>query len=138
MKRAPLHLMTHREALAVARLGPGEEPSWDHAEGPLVSVSRSAGETSVICLDASVPAGVVKEGPFRAVEVAGPLDFTMIGVLHGILEPLVGPRIPVLTVSTYDTDWILVPVDREHDAVAAWRRSGFIVTGSHLSNPGTP
>ncbi len=124
--------MTHPEDLLVVRLDPDEVPTWDWTPGPLGSVTHTADETSVICRADLVPDGPRREGPFRAVEIAGPLEFGMIGVLHSILHPLVAARISILTVSTFDTDWILVPTADIDAAVEAWRRAGLVVTPSTL------
>ncbi|QKE86110.1 ACT domain-containing protein [Arthrobacter sp. NEB 688] len=129
----PLHLMEHPEDVSVVRLPSGEVPAFDWTTGPLASLTRTADETSVVCASASVPAGSRTEGPFRAVEVAGPLDFSAVGVFADILAPLVDAQISVLGISTFDTDWVLVPSDRTQDASAAWRRAGFVVTPSSLS-----
>jgi hypothetical protein len=59
--------------------------------------------------------------------VAGTLDFALTGVLAGLLEPLAAEAISVFTLSTFDTDWILVPADRADDAAEAWRRRGHTV-----------
>jgi len=128
----PLHLMTHPEDVLVVRLDPDEEPSWDWSAGPLGSLTRTAEETSIVSRADLVPDGPRREGPFRAVEIAGPLEFGMIGVLAEILHPLVQAKVSILTVSTYDTDWILVPTDNLDAATQAWRRAGFIVTPSTL------
>ncbi len=55
----------------------------------------------------------------------------MIGVLQPILHPLVQARISILTLSTYDTDWILIPTADIDAAVEAWRRAGLVVTPQH-------
>lgn len=129
----PLHLMTHPESLAIARLDPGAEPTWDWTPGPFASLSRSPSETSIVCLAAGVPSGVLTEGPFRAVEVAGPLAFDAVGVMAEILTPLVPAGISVLALSTYDTDWILVPEGHIDTASEIWRRAGLIVTPTVLT-----
>ncbi|KRE44150.1 ACT domain-containing protein [Knoellia sp. Soil729] len=129
----PLHLMTHPESLAVARLEPGEEPTWDWTAGPFASLSRTQHETSVICLAKPVPAGVTTEGPFRGVEVAGPLAFDAVGVMAEILTPLVPAGISVLALSTYDTDWVLVPEEQIDEACKVWRKAGLIATPSILT-----
>lgn len=133
MSAMPLHLMEHPEDVSVVRLPSGEEPAFDWSTGPLASLTRTADETSVVCASASVPAGARTEGPFRAVEVAGPLDFSAVGVFADILAPLVDAQISVLGISTFDTDWVLVPSERTADASAAWRKAGFVVTPSSLS-----
>lgn len=129
----PLHLMTHPESLAIARLEPGEEPTWDWTQGPFASLSRTPQETSIVCLAQSVPAGVLTEGPFRGVEVAGPLAFDAVGVMAEILTPLVPVGISVLALSTYDTDWILVPEDEIDTACEIWRKAGLIATPTVLT-----
>ncbi|MGL5929940.1 MAG: ACT domain-containing protein [Dermatophilaceae bacterium] len=124
----PRHLMLHPEDLAIVRLPAGAEPGFDWEQGPFASLSRSADETSVVCLTSVVRDDVQTEGPYRAVEVAGPLAFSAVGVFVEVLTPLADVGISVLGLSTFDTDWILVPADRVTDAAEAWRRAGFVVT----------
>ena len=57
----------------------------------------------------------------------GPLDSSLVGVLAFHLEPLRAAGIPVLAVSTHDTDWLLVEVDRADEAEAAWREAGIVL-----------
>ncbi len=129
----PLHLMKHPERLSIVRLPGGEEPGFDWAAGPFASLTRTPDETSVVCLTASVPTRARTEGPFVAVEVAGPLTFGAVGIFATVLEPLATAGISILGFSTFDTDWILVPTDHVGDAETAWRRAGFIVTPTSLS-----
>ena len=56
----------------------------------------------------------------------GPLDFALTGVLYALLAPLAEAEISVFTISTYDTDWILVPADR-----ADRGRGGLATTRPH-------
>ncbi|NHI18212.1 ACT domain-containing protein [Phycicoccus endophyticus] len=128
----PLHLMEHPEDVSVVRLPRDEDPTFEWRSGPLASLTRTAEETSVVCASAAVPPDARSEGPFRAVEVAGPLDFSAVGVFAEILAPLVEARISVLGLSTFDTDWVLVPAERTGEASAAWRRAGFVITPTTL------
>ena len=48
-------------------------------------------------------------------------------MLSTLLEPIAEAEISILALSTYDTDWILVPTDQADAAVAAWRRRGHTV-----------
>lgn len=124
--------MTHAEPVSVVRLPGGDEPSFDWRTGPLASLTRTADETSVVCASTAVPPGARSEGPFTAVEVAGPLEFSAVGVFAEILAPLVDAGVSVLGFSTFDTDWVLVPSERTDDATVAWRRAGFVVTPTTL------
>ena len=134
MTRMPLHLMQHPDELVVARLGQGERPSWDVFGGVFSSITRTEHETSIMCDAHLVPPDVTQEGPYVPFEVAGPLDFELVGVMHELLTPLVPERISMLAMSTYDTDWVLVPTKRSDDAAHAWRRASFVVTPTSLSS----
>jgi hypothetical protein len=119
-----LTLLRYDEQLAVVRLGPGADiPDWA-VSGTLFSVTATAAETSLVCARAGVPRKARQEGPFTAFAVVGPLDFALTGVLSTLLSPLAEGGIPVFTISTFDTDWILVPADQAGSAAEQWRRSG--------------
>lgn len=93
--------------LAVCRLdAAADPPAWPR--GDLVSVTRSREELSVLCDENSVPAGVRVETGWRALQVAGPLEFTETGVLSALAAPLATAKISIFVVSTFDTDYLLV------------------------------
>lgn len=125
---APVYDLTrHDDALAVVRLGRGAKiPAWATAS-TLFSVTATNDETSVVCHASTVPAKARKQGPFVAFEVTGPLDFALSGVLHALLTPLAEAGIPVFTLSTFDTDWILVQAGRADQAEQAWTGAGHTV-----------
>jgi hypothetical protein len=129
----PLHLMRHDVPVGFARLAAGDEPSWDWRTGPLSSITYTDSETSVVCAFDAVPEGVVRQGPLTAFEIAGPLDFTMVGVLSGLLEPLARQKISILALSTYDTDWILIDAAHHEEAAAIWKRGGNTVAPARLT-----
>ena len=111
----------------MVRLGPGADvPAWAESSS-ILSVTATATETSVVCAAGSVPTKAPHQAPFTAFEVEGPLDFALTGILAGLLAPLAEDGISVFTLSTFDTDWILVPADRADDATEAWRRRGHTV-----------
>jgi uncharacterized protein len=130
-----LHLLHHREPHVLASVAPDTEVGWDRSGSVIFSVSHTRSETSVICAEGAVPEGVRTEGPFHVFEVAGPLDFAMVGVLSGVLTPLAAKGVTVVTTSTYETDWILVPVEKAEEAERIWRREGFLVTPPVLGDP---
>ena len=108
----------------MVRLGPGAEvPSWAESSS-LFSITATALETSVVCAMRSVPKKAKQAGPFIAFAVQGPLDFALTGVLATLLQPLAVAAISVFTISTFDTDWVLVPINDADRAAEAWRRSG--------------
>ena len=127
MSPGPFTLSRYPETLAVVKLGPGAEvPVWAESSS-IFSVTATATETSVVCAARNVPKKAVHQRPFTAFQVEGPLDFALTGVLAGLLQPLAEAGISVFTLSTYDTDWILVPGDDADRAAEEWRRSGHTV-----------
>ena len=113
----PLALTLTEGTLAVARLDAGQGiPEWLDWSDPLVSVTRTADELSVVCAEARVPDEVKAERGWRAFRVEGPLDFALTGILARLSGALADANIPVFAVSTYDTDYLLV---RAHDAERA-------------------
>jgi uncharacterized protein len=48
------------------------------------------------------------ESGWRALKVRGPLDFSLVGILASIAAPLAEAGISIFSISTFDTDYILV------------------------------
>jgi len=131
-----VRLVEHDGAVYVVRLpADAPDPVWARG-GPLVSVTRTPHELSVVCPAAAVPEqlpGPV-QGPFAVFEVEGPLDFALTGVLAGLLRPLADGGVSVFAMSTYDTDWVLVPASSTAEARVAWRSAGHDVRAAAAQN----
>lgn len=110
--------------LAVARLsGTAPVPPW--ADGPgVVSITRRAGELSVVCAEGRVPSAVRAERGFRALELEGPIAFQEVGVLHALTGPLARAAVSLFAVSTFDTDLVLVREETLARALEALRGAG--------------
>ncbi|WP_245851881.1 ACT domain-containing protein [Mobilicoccus massiliensis] len=122
-------LRLHPGELVFARLEPGSDlPEWARDARPLSSIAWNESETSVLAPVDVVPGDVDRFGPWRAFEVEEHVDFLLTGVLHGIISPLAASHLAVTTVSTYRTDWILVPAEQVDQAVNVWRYHGYQVT----------
>lgn len=129
-------LLRHDEPLSVVRLGAGADlPSWA-SSGTLVSVTATATETSIVCARAAVPRKARQEGPFTAFSVEGTLDFALTGVLSELLAVPAEEEVPVFTLSTFDTDWVLVPAAEADRVAEGWRRRGYDVRPA--DRPTTP
>jgi hypothetical protein len=98
-------------------------PSWlNLASHSLISITRTAEELSVICPAGTVPPGVQCEPGWRAFKVAGKLEFSAVGILASILTPLAESGISILSISTFDRDYILVRSHSLEQATGALRR----------------
>ena len=109
---------------AVCRLaGDAAVPAWA-AGGDFSSVTRTPGELSVVCADADAPGGLKCERGWRILQVAGPLDFSLTGVLAAIAAPLASAGVSIFAISTFDTDYVLVKEENLAKAAAALRSAG--------------
>lgn len=137
MSTTSWELTRHDVALGLAQLpAHASVPRWaldDGYDAPFWSVTRTTDELSVVCAWEALPGTVTGVGPFTAFSVDGPLDHSLIGVLAGLLAPLADADISVLSESTFDTDWILVPTPQADQAVQVWESAGHHVTAEALS-----
>lgn len=116
-------------ALAVLQLPPDAVWTDRPDAGPLVSVTRTETELSVVCAESAVPDGARAERGWRALRVAGRLDFALTGILAHLTAPLATAGVPVFVVSTFDTDYVLVRSAHLGAATDALRAAGHDVGG---------
>ncbi len=88
------------------------------------SGTGTPGRRSLVCRADLAPVGIPVEPGWRALTVAGPLDFALVGVVADLTAPLAGAGISVFILSTYDTDHILVRADSLDRAVATLTAAG--------------
>lgn len=114
-------------SFGVCRFGPKAlVPAWiDH--GSFWSVSRTPEELSIVCEEDHIPSGVHAERGFAGLKVVGPLDFSAVGVLAALTAPLASAGVSLFSISTFDTDYILVRLTALPDAIDALREAGHIV-----------
>jgi len=110
--------------MAICRLDPGEKlPPWA-GSAVLLSVTRTQAETTVVCQEENVPAGITCNKSWRCLRIGGVLDFSQTGILSSLTVPLAEEGIPVYALSTYSTDLILIKEKDLFRAVLALTRSG--------------
>ena len=112
---------------AVARLAadaPAPVGLIDQKPNVLISVTRTPGELSIICPAGLVPEGSTSETGWRLLTVRGPLEFTLTGIIAALSSELAAAGVALFSLSTFDTDHVLVKADDLTRAVAALRESG--------------
>ena len=65
-----------------------------------------------------MPEGIQCEGNWKCLKIRGPIDFSAVGVLTSIVEPLAKAGLGIFAISSFDTDHILV---RKRDVERAVR-----------------
>lgn len=73
------------------------------------SITKTKDEVSVVSkqVDRIDNAEKINTG-WKIIKVSGPLDFSLTGIIAGISGILNENKIPILTISTYDTDYFMV------------------------------
>ncbi|GAC1307993.1 MAG: ACT domain-containing protein [Vulcanimicrobiaceae bacterium] len=123
-----MQIRTLNEEFALARMGAHDAvPSWV-AGYDLIAVVRTRDELSIVCRSDAVPEHVenVQRG-FRGLAVVGTLDFGLTGVIAGLTRPLADAGIPIFSISTFETDYMLVRAERLDAAKAALADAGYDV-----------
>ena len=116
---------------AVCRLADGVDVGSVPPSGTgFWSLTEVGDERSLVCLEDLVgdEAGEVVRG-WRILEVAGPLDLGLTGMLAALAGPLADASVPIFPIATHDTDWVLVPGASLDTAVTALRGAGHDVLG---------
>jgi len=118
-----------RGSYSICRLDPDESlPAW--ASSGFVSQTRTESELSIVCESALVPErgpgeSLREEGGWGMIQVLGPLDFGIVGVISSIAKPLADYHVSIFSISTFDTDYFLVKEEKMELALGVLRSFGF-------------
>ncbi len=114
MDQMTLSLVLLRDEYVVCKLDVVPSLDWDRPS--FLSLTKTADEISLVCRVMDIPPvvtadapGCVVNAPWRCFRIAGTLDFALTGILSRISAVLAGAGVSIFAVSTYDTDYILVP-----------------------------
>jgi hypothetical protein len=97
-----------RSLYAIVQLvSDSDVPAWG-MKGDFSSITRTADELSIVCPIENLPADVSLPQRWICLKLEGPFPFSQTGVLLSFIEPLSSKGIPILAISTYDTDYVLI------------------------------
>jgi len=99
-------------------------PDWA-ATATFLSITRTDGELSIVCESIHVPGEVKSDTGWRAIRLHGPFEFSLTGILSGLLNPLAAEKISIFAISTYSTDYVLVKSAQVESAVAVLKADGY-------------
>jgi hypothetical protein len=104
-------------------------PGWMDKED-FFSFTKTCEEISVICKQKNNDhPEILNLAPDRKIiRVNGPFDLSVTGIIAGISGVLAGNDIPLFTISTYNTDHILVSEENLENSISALRENGYEVT----------
>ena len=102
-------------------------PDWVK-DSDFYSVTKTNDELSVVCKQSGSLDNCEISEDWQILKVAGPLDLSLIGIIAEISGTLRDNKIPIFTVSTFETDYILVKSKDLTRAVNSLKASGHKIT----------
>ncbi len=96
-------------------------------DAPVYFIAKTYEEISIVLPESFTIESDDVEPDWQALEVVGPLDFTLTGILSNIATVLANEKISIFAISTFDTDYILVKSNTISAAVTALRTNNYHV-----------
>lgn len=124
-----LTLSALSERFAVVRLPPASGVPPLPLGGLLLALTVTPEEVSIVCAEDAAPAGGETSPGWRALRVAGDLDFSLVGIMANLTHALAQAQVSVFALSTYTTDYLLVREAQFEQALEALRAAGHTITG---------
>lgn len=124
----PKQTLQHLEApLTIHSLHPNSGIPTEVLEADLFFIAKTADEVSIVCPTDIEISSEESESGWQALEVLGPLGFSLTGIMSNISGVLANANISIFAVSTFDTDYILVKEESMEDAIKALRKDRYKV-----------
>lgn len=96
---------------------------------PFTFLAKTDEEISLVCPSETCPVKALnRQNGWRCLRVAGPLDFSLIGILAKIAACLAEAQVPLFAVSTYNTDYILFREEFTEAALNALTNAGYEIS----------
>jgi len=93
-------------------------------------IGKTDDELSVVCESAIELSGGERSAGWACYKVLGPIDFSETGILAGISAALAAADIGIFAISTFDTDYILLPAALQAKANSALTAGRYQVRGT--------
>jgi hypothetical protein len=124
-----LRFVLRPEAFCIHRLPPDRPvDAARFGAASWYSVTRTDDELSVVApADIDLGPGD-REAGWSCLQIAGKLDFEMVGVIAGISRALAEANVSIFAISTYNTDYFLVKTADLETAVRALTAAGHSVS----------
>jgi len=90
-------------------------------------IAKTFDEVSIVLPDNIAIDSDKSESNWQALQVVGPLDFSLTGILSDIAAILANEKISIFAISTFDTDYILVKKDTVSSAVNVLKANDYQV-----------
>jgi len=124
----PLTLVVLKEEYAICRMDSGSAIA-NIPSSEFFSITRTPEELSLVCPEALSPQSARADRGWTGLRLDGPLDFSRVGILSSLTDPLARAGIAVFTISTYDTDYLFLRRASRDRAIQVLTAAGHIIRG---------
>lgn len=128
MSKQTLELMN--ETFTIHSFPPATDIPKAIYEAPIFFISKTYDELSVVCPSSIELDSLEYETGWGALEVLGPLGFSLTGILSNISGVLADEKISIFAISTFETDYILVKHDAMSQAIESLQKAQYNVLNS--------
>lgn len=97
-------------------------PTWIDTRS-FSSITRTDEELSIVCLDNNIPDYVECVRDRKILKIQGPLDFSLVGIIAKVSKILAENNISIFTISTFNTDYILIENEKLDEAIQVLQNS---------------
>ena len=133
MSKQTLELM--KDTFTIHSFPPARDIPQEIYEAPVYFISKTYDELSIVCPSSIELDSLEKETGWGALEVLGPLGFSLTGILSNISGVLANEKISIFAISTFDTDYILIKQDAMFNAIQSLKRAQYnVLTPDSTSN----
>ncbi len=127
MERIQLTLIVQPTRLGICRLDPAQPiPDWAYPS-LFFSATRTPEELSVVCDETLIPSDQHCHKGWKAIKVKSPLSLSDTGILWSLTAPMAEAGIAVFSVSTHDTDYLLLKESDLAQAIAVFSLQGHTI-----------
>ena len=113
------------DTFAIHRLNPSAEIPDEVLGEAFFNVVRTKEELSIVCRKSLALNSDRRSQEWSCIKVSGPMELNTVGILSKLTSVLADAHISIFAISTYDTDYILIQVDKTDEAVAVLRDAGY-------------
>ena len=100
----------------------------NHVYGaPLFFIGKTSDELSIVVPDNVHIDSLESDSDWRVIELLGPLQLSMVGIMAAIGDVLARAKVSIFVVSTFETDFFLVKENKLDIAVKALEKDGYTV-----------
>ncbi|CAM2742792.1 ACT domain-containing protein [Pseudoalteromonas distincta] len=120
-------LLLHSTVLSIHSLDVDADIPVALLKLPLFFISKNLDELSIVCPSSFEIERLDTESDWQELEVVSPLGFSLTGIMANLSGVLARAKISIFSISTYDTDYILVKKQTASQALTALKKEGYNV-----------